>query len=72
MGQKVHPYGFRWEPLWLKSLVRGAALRDQVHEDHQLRRHIKKSSFMLASQRRIERTGDKRGEPTPRVRASDR
>ena len=62
MGQKVHPYGFRLGTLygWKSNWFEERRYADQVHEDHQLRRHIKKKLFHAGiSKVVIERTGDK-------------
>ena len=62
MGQKVHPYGFRLGTLygWKSNWFEERRYADQVQEDHQLRRHIKKKLFHAGiSKVVIERTGDK-------------
>jgi small subunit ribosomal protein S3 len=62
VGQKVHPYGFRLGTLygWKSNWFEERRYADQVQEDHQLRRHIKKKLFHAGiSKVVIERTGDK-------------
>jgi small subunit ribosomal protein S3 len=62
VGQKVHPYGFRLGTLygWKSNWYEERHYADQVHEDHRLRRHIKKKLFHAGiSKVVIERTGDK-------------
>ncbi len=62
MGQKVHPYGFRigtlygWQSNWLAERKYG----QQLHEDLDIRRFIKKKLFHAGiSKVVIDRTGDK-------------
>ncbi len=62
MGQKVHPYGFRigtlygWQSNWFAERKYG----QQLHEDLDIRRFIKKKLFHAGiSKVVIDRTGDK-------------
>jgi small subunit ribosomal protein S3 len=62
VGQKVHPYGFRlgtlygWKSNWFASRRYG----DQILEDHQIRRYIKRKLYHAGiSKVVIERTGEK-------------
>ena len=62
MGQKVHPYGFRlgtlygWKSNWFEERRYG----DQIHEDHQIRKFIKKKLYHAGiSKVVIDRTGEK-------------
>ena len=62
MGQKVHPYGFRlgtlygWKSNWFEERRYG----EQVHEDYQIRKFIKKKLFHAGiSKVVIDRTGEK-------------
>ncbi len=62
MGQKVHPYGFRigtlygWQSNWFAERKYG----QQLHEDLEIRRFIKKKLFHAGiSKVVIDRTGDK-------------
>ena len=62
MGQKVHPYGFRlgtlygWKSNWYEERRYG----DQVFEDYQIRKHIKKKLYHAGiSKVVIDRTGEK-------------
>jgi small subunit ribosomal protein S3 len=47
LGQKVHPYGFRlgtlygWKSNWFEERRYG----EQIHEDYQIRKFIKKKLF---------------------------
>ena len=62
MGEKVHPYGFRLGTLygWKSNWFEERHYADQVHEDHRLRRHIKKKLFHAGiSKVVIDRTGEK-------------
>ncbi len=62
MGQKVHPYGFRlgtlygWKSNWYEERRYG----DQVIEDHEIRKFIKKKLYHAGiSKVVIDRTGEK-------------
>lgn len=62
MGQKVHPYGFRlgtlygWKSNWFEERRYG----QQIHEDYQIRKFIKKKLFHAGiSKVVIDRTGEK-------------
>ena len=62
MGQKVHPYGFRlgtlygWKSNWFEERRYG----EQIHEDYQIRKFIKKKLFHAGiSKVVIDRTGEK-------------
>lgn len=62
MGQKVHPYGFRlgalygWKSNWFEQRRYG----EQIHEDHQIRKYIKKKLYHAGIAKVvIDRTGDK-------------
>ena len=62
MGQKVHPYGFRLGTLygWKSNWFSERKYADQVFEDHQIRRFIKKKLYHAGiSKVVIERTGEK-------------
>ncbi len=62
MGQKVHPYGFRLGTLygWKSNWFEERRYADQVHEDHQIRKFIKKKLYHAGiSKVVIDRTGDK-------------
>ena len=62
MGQKVHPYGFRlgtlygWKSNWFEERRYG----EQIHEDYQIRKFIKKKLFHAGiSKVVVDRTGEK-------------
>ncbi len=62
MGQKVHPYGFRlgtlygWKSNWFEERRYG----QQIHEDYQIRKFIKKKLFHAGiSKVVVDRTGEK-------------
>jgi small subunit ribosomal protein S3 len=62
LGQKVHPYGFRlgtlygWKSNWFEERRYG----QQIHEDYQIRKFIKKKLFHAGiSKVVIDRTGEK-------------
>jgi small subunit ribosomal protein S3 len=62
LGQKVHPYGFRlgtlygWKSNWFEERRYG----EQIHEDYQIRKFIKKKLFHAGiSKVVIDRTGEK-------------
>ena len=62
MGQKVHPYGFRLGTLygWKSNWFEERRYADQVHEDHRIRKFIKKKLYHAGiSKVVIDRTGDK-------------
>src|SRR4029453_2096703 len=62
MGQKVHPYGFRLGTLygWKSNWFSERRYADQVQEDHQIRRFIKKKLYHAGiSKVVIDRTADK-------------
>jgi small subunit ribosomal protein S3 len=62
VGQKVHPYGFRLGTLygWKSNWFEERRYADQVHEDHQIRKFIKKKLYHAGiSKVVIDRTGDK-------------
>lgn len=62
MGQKVHPYGFRLGTLygWQSNWFAERRYAEQLHEDIQIRRHIKKKLYHAGiSKVVIDRTGDK-------------
>jgi len=62
LGQKVHPYGFRlgtlygWKSNWFEERRYG----QQIHEDYQIRKFIKKKLFHAGiSKVVVDRTGEK-------------
>jgi len=62
LGQKVHPYGFRlgtlygWKSNWFEERRYG----EQIHEDYQIRKFIKKKLFHAGiSKVVVDRTGEK-------------
>jgi small subunit ribosomal protein S3 len=62
LGQKVHPYGFRlgtlygWKSNWFEERRYG----EQIHEDYQIRKYIKKKLFHAGiSKVVVDRTGEK-------------
>jgi len=62
MGQKVHPYGFRLGTLygWQSNWFAERKYAEQLHEDIQIRSHIKKKLYHAGiSKVVIDRTGDK-------------
>jgi small subunit ribosomal protein S3 len=62
VGQKVHPYGFRLGTIygWKSNWFTEKKYADQVHEDHEIRRFIKKKLYHAGiSKVVIDRTGDK-------------
>jgi len=62
VGQKVHPYGFRLGTLygWKSNWYEERRYADQVHEDHGIRKHIKKKLYHAGiSKVVIDRTGEK-------------
>ena len=62
MGQKVHPYGFRLGTIygWKSNWFTEKKYADQVQEDHEIRRFIKKKLYHAGiSKVVIDRTGDK-------------
>ena len=62
MGQKVHPYGFRLGTLygWQSNWFAGKHYAEQLHEDVELRKFIKKKLYHAGiSKVVIERTGEK-------------
>lgn len=62
MGQKVHPYGFRLGTLyaWKSNWFAARRYGEQIHEDHQIRRYIKRKLYHAGiSKVVIERTGEK-------------
>ncbi len=62
MGQKVHPYGFRLGSLygWKSNWYAEKRYAQQVLEDHELRKFIKKKLYHAGiSKVGIERTGEK-------------
>ena len=62
MGQKVHPYGFRLGTLygWKSNWFEERRYADKVHEDHRIRKYIKKKLYHAGiSKVVIDRTGDK-------------
>jgi len=62
VGQKVHPYGFRLGTLygWKSNWFNEKKYADQVHEDFEIRRFIKKKLYHAGiSKVVIDRTGDK-------------
>ncbi len=62
MGQKVHPYGFRLGTLygWQSNWFAERNYCDQLHEDLEIRKFIKKKLFHAGiSKVVIDRTGDK-------------
>jgi len=62
VGQKVHPYGFRLGTLygWKSNWFEERRYADQVHEDHRIRKFIKKKLYHAGiSKVVIDRTGDK-------------
>ncbi|MGE4605684.1 MAG: 30S ribosomal protein S3 [Myxococcota bacterium] len=62
MGQKVHPYGFRLGTLygWQSNWFAERHYCDQLHEDLEIRKFIKKKLFHAGiSKVVIDRTGDK-------------
>ena len=62
MGQKVHPYGFRLGTLygWKSNWFEERHYADQVFEDYQIRKFIKKKLYHAGiSKVVIDRTGDK-------------
>jgi len=62
VGQKVHPYGFRLGTIygWKSNWFTEKKYADQVQEDHEIRRFIKKKLYHAGiSKVVIDRTGDK-------------
>jgi small subunit ribosomal protein S3 len=62
MGQKVHPYGFRLGVLygWKSNWFGDRRYADQVQEDHEIRKFIKKKLYHAGiSKVVIDRTGEK-------------
>ena len=62
MGQKVHPYGFRLGTIygWQSNWFAGKHYAEQLHEDLQVRKFIKKKLYHAGISRVvIERTGEK-------------
>ena len=62
MGQKVHPYGFRIGTLygWQSNWFAERKYADQLHEDLEIRKYIKKKLFHAGIAKVvIDRTGDK-------------
>jgi len=62
VGQKVHPYGFRLGTLygWQSNWFADKHYADQLHEDHEIRKFIKKKLYHAGiSKVVIERTGEK-------------
>ena len=55
VGHKVNPYGFRLGVIypWKSQLVRRARLRDQLHEDVRIRKHIR---WRLSRARHLQRS----------------